>query len=136
MENQIKQIVVDTDIIVDYLRKVEPQASVFKRLFLEDRVLFTAVSAYELRVGSKQTKRQANLKLLFQPRNTLPLDLPSAIEAGKILTELRAKREEISPGDVLISGICLSNNLPILTRNERHFNRVPKLKVITVNHLA
>jgi predicted nucleic acid-binding protein len=133
MENQINQIVVDTDIIVDYLRKVDPQASVFKRLFLEDQVLFTSISAYELRVGSEQTKRQANLKLLFQPRNTLPLDLASAIEAGKILTELRAKGEEISPGDILISGICLSNNLPVLTRNEGHFKRVPKLKVMTIH---
>ena len=136
MENQINQIIVDTDIIVDYLRKVEPQTNLFRQLLLEDRVLFTVISAYELRVGSEQTKRQANLKLLFQPQNTLPLDLTAAIEAGKILAELRARGQEIGPGDILISGICLSNNLPVLTRNEGHFSRVPKLKVMTIHDFA
>ena len=128
MENQI---IVDTDIIIDYLRKIEPQAEVFKKLYIEGRILFTSVSAYELRVGSEQTKRHIKLQTLFQSETTLALDLDSAIHAGKLLTILRAKGQEISPGDILIAGICISNNLPLLTRNAEHFGRIPNLQLFS-----
>lgn len=128
MENKV---VVDTDVIIDYLRRVEPQADVFKELYVEDRVLFTSVSAYELRVGSERAKRQIKLQDLFQPENTLVFDLKSAIIAGRVLTDLRTKGQEISPGDILIAGICLSNGLPLLTRNTEHFCRIPKLRLLS-----
>lgn len=129
------KIVADTDIIVDYLRAQMPQAKVFKKLLLQDRLLFTAISAYELRVGSRVTRRQADLAVLFQEEITLPLDLRAAIAAGKVITQLRGKGEEIGPGDVLIAGICLSHQLPLLTRNVDHFGRVEGLISYTPEQL-
>lgn len=129
------KIVADTDIIVDYLRAQMPQAEVFKKLLLQDRLLFTAISAYELRVGSRVTRRQADLAVLFQEETTLPLDLRAAIAAGKVITQLQGKGEEIGPGDVLIAGICLSHQLPLLTRNVDHFGRVEGLISYTPEQL-
>ncbi len=125
------QVVVDTDVIIDWLRRIEPQRTVFRRLFEENRVFLTTVSAYELRVGSELTRGQVSLEPLFEPDRTLSFDLLAAVEAGKIETELRGRRQEIGPGDTLIAGICLSRDLAILTRNHGHFSRVPGLEVLT-----
>jgi predicted nucleic acid-binding protein len=38
--------------------------------------------------------------------------------------------------DVLIAAICLEHELPLLTLNEDHFQRVSELTVVTVAELA
>jgi len=125
------RIAIDTSVLIDFLRDVTPQADIVERLVREDRDLYTAVSAYELRVGSGETKRDRMLTQLLRTDNTLPLDLAAAAEAGKVIEELRSRRSEIGPGDVLIAGICLVNSVPILTGDHNHFSRVPGLQVLT-----
>jgi tRNA(fMet)-specific endonuclease VapC len=41
----------------------------------------------------------------------------------------------ISLSDTLVAGICLAADLPLLTRNVKHFDRVDGLKLITPNSL-
>ncbi|MBC8496778.1 MAG: type II toxin-antitoxin system VapC family toxin [Anaerolineales bacterium] len=38
--------------------------------------------------------------------------------------------------DTQIAGICLSHNLPLLTRNTDHFQRVPGLELISPEEIA
>jgi predicted nucleic acid-binding protein len=41
----------------------------------------------------------------------------------------------IGLADILSAGICLSNELPLLTRNVDHFNRIEGLKLVTPDGL-
>jgi predicted nucleic acid-binding protein len=41
----------------------------------------------------------------------------------------------IGLADILSAGICLSNNLPLLTRNVEHFNRVEGLRLVSPDGL-
>jgi predicted nucleic acid-binding protein len=61
----------------------------------------------------------------------LPLDLESAFLAGDIQKELIRKGEIIDPEDCMIAGIALKSNEPLLTRNLKHFKRIPGLQVET-----
>ena len=38
--------------------------------------------------------------------------------------------------DTLIAGICLAQQLPLLTRNVRHYQRVPGLQVVSPTDVA
>ena len=41
----------------------------------------------------------------------------------------------IGLADILSAGICLANDLPLLTRNVEHFNRIEGLKLVTPDGL-
>jgi len=60
------------------------------------------------------------------------LDLtPAASEMAASVNRYLARRgERIGDPDTLIAGTCLDAGLPILTRNARHFERVPGLEVL------
>jgi len=94
----------------------------------ERRLPFTAVTAFELRIGRDFTAQQRDsYRLLI--RRTLPLDAREALMAGALFSQLLASGESIGLLDCLIAGICLRRDLPLATRNVRHFGRVPGLRL-------
>jgi predicted nucleic acid-binding protein len=59
------------------------------------------------------------------------LDVPSSKRAGVIAHALDSIGKGIDPEDAMIAGIALQNREEILTRNTKHFSRVPDLRVTT-----
>jgi predicted nucleic acid-binding protein len=47
-----------------------------------------------------------------------------------VLRELRATGQGIDVRDAMQAGICLEADAPLVTRNVRHFVRVPGLQVV------
>ena len=64
-----------------------------------------------------------------------PFDEAAARQAAKMHDELIRSNEDIGVKDVMIAAICLERKLPLLTLNERHFNRVAGLTVLTPDKL-
>ena len=56
----------------------------------------------------------------------------AAILAGEIYASLERKRDGVGVQDALIAGICRRFDLPLATRNVRHFKRVRGPRVIEV----
>ena len=52
--------------------------------------------------------------------------------AAKILAYLERKGIALELRDVFIGSICLVNSVAIMTRNLRHFRRIPGLEVIEI----
>jgi predicted nucleic acid-binding protein len=50
--------------------------------------------------------------------------------AAAVNRHLEGQGGRIGAPDTLIAGTCLDAGLPILTRNARHFGRVPGLEVL------
>jgi len=61
--------------------------------------------------------------------NPLPLDDGSALTGGSVFTHLSALGTPIGVLDCLQAGICLHHDVPLATRNRRHFERVPDLEL-------
>lgn len=59
------------------------------------------------------------------------LDGDGAARAGEIDALLLRRREPIDPEDSMIAGIALARGEPLLTRDARHFARIPGLQVET-----
>lgn len=133
MEAAEEDVCVDTDILVDYLRKREPGFSIFnKRRF---NAAISTVTVFELLFGanlsSRKEERILELRSLFEQHPILPFDEASAEHASEVGAELRVKGESIEIRDLFNASICLRQNLAILTRNKNHYARVPGLKVIS-----
>ncbi len=122
-------VVVDTDLVIDFLRARGPGAAFVRKLVQERRLRLTAVTAFELRFGTDFHERSADIMRLCH-RRVLPIRLREALRAGEVQSALRALGQPIGEADCLIAGTCLARNLPLATRNRRHFERVEGLELL------
>lgn len=125
-------IIADTDLVIDYLRGAGDGARLVRESIVSRRLRLTAVTAFELRVGTDFLDRRDDILRLLRSR-TLPLDARSALRAGEVATALRAQGQEIGSADCLQAGTCLRWDVPLATRNRKHFERVPGLRLVDLD---
>lgn len=128
-------VVVDTDVLIDYFAGISPSAEAIAQLLTEDRLAVTALTLFELACGAQTPAQLDDLELLAQAAYLLDLDSPSALRAGAVYRELRARGELLETADLLIAGCCLAAGLPLLTRNTAHFRRVRGLKLLEAEEI-
>lgn len=82
--------------------------------------------AFKSQTPHSQIARLEAVKSRF---DVLPFDLAAAQQAAKARAHLERQGTPIGPADTMIAGIALANNLTLVTRNTREFERVPGLRV-------
>lgn len=122
-------VVVDTDLVVDYLRGRGAGVRLVRDLVTAGTLRLTAVTGFELRVGTDFLDRRDDILALFQMR-TLPISLTAALRAGEVAALLRQRGQPLGLADCLQAGTCLHHDLPLATRKRRHFERVDGLRII------
>lgn len=133
MENA--RVIIDTDILVDFLRNKQQAASLIESLEENNCLLATtAINAFELYYGAhKSTDPEKNLHSTTQLLNRLvllPLTPKSAQRAGHIYAALERQGQPIGLRDTLIGAIALTRNFSITTKNIDHFRKIDDLKLI------
>ena len=68
--------------------------------------------------------------------NIIDFSEKEAIESAKIRADLEKKGTPIGPIDVLIAGCAIANNLILVTRNTKEFQRVENLKLVNAHFAA
>ena len=127
------QLVVDSDVIIDLLRQ---SGLTLRAALARLDCALTAISLHELLATPTLSARQTtSLNYLLQVMPVLAFDEPAAERSAEIWRSLSGRGELIGLADILSAGICLSNDLPMLTRNIEHFSRVAGLKLITPDNL-
>jgi predicted nucleic acid-binding protein len=66
----------------------------------------------------------------WEAARCLPLGRRAGLRAGALLQALRAAGSEIGMSDSMQAAICLEADLPFVTGNIRHFERVDGLEVV------
>ena len=61
--------------------------------------------------------------------DVLTLDKLGAEKAAEVRRDLQGAGQDIGMGDSLIAGIALAYDLPLLTRNQKNFQRVKNLRL-------
>jgi tRNA(fMet)-specific endonuclease VapC len=89
----------------------------------------TVISRFELLSGAKSAKQLARLMEFLRAVPSLGLDDAAADSASEIRWALERSGEPIGVADSQIAGIVVSNNGSLLTRNRRHFERVPGIRL-------
>ena len=127
-------LIVDTDILIDLLRKRDYAVSLIKRLEDEVELATSAINAFELYRGAyksqNQEKNLASVKGLLNSLRMLNTDEDSMEIAGKITASLERDGNMVDIRDLLIASIALVNSFGVLTNNVRHFNRIRHLRVV------
>ena len=120
--------IADTDVLIDYLAG-KGEADAVERLLRRGGLRTTVISRFELLAGAKNAKQLAGLVQLLAAIPSLELDDTAADTASEIHKSLERSGNTIGMADSLIAGIVISNGGSLLTRNRRHFERIPSLKL-------
>jgi tRNA(fMet)-specific endonuclease VapC len=120
--------VLDSDVLIDHLRDTGPGRELIDELAAGSGFWITAVTAFELALGSSYARDPAPANALLAAP-CLMLTREAALRAGALLRELRSFGSGIDVRDAMQAGICLQADVPLVTRNVRHFSRVPGLQV-------
>jgi len=129
----VSGFLLDTNVLSEVIKK-RPDSGVLERLgSVPAEDLFTSVICVtELRYGAMRHPRGAKIWERIEseilPRvQVLPLAMSEALRAGDLLAALTKRGEPIGFEDVLISATALENGLTTVTRNLKHFTRIPGL---------
>jgi predicted nucleic acid-binding protein len=122
-------MVADGDVLIDFLEGRAPAAN---RIALElDRgqLRTTVITRFELLAGARTARQLKLIGELLAALPCLPLDEPGADAAAEIRRTLERDGVGIGMADSLIAGIVMVHRGVLLTRNRRHFERVPGLSL-------
>ncbi len=122
----------DTNTIIYFFKGI---GDIKKTLFSHSPkdIYVPSIVIYELEVGiaksNNSRKRKEQLDSLLSDINIVDFSQKEAKSSANIRALLEKAGTPIGPIDTLIAGCALSNNLTLVTRNIKEFQRVDGLKV-------
>ena len=126
------KVVIDTNIIIDYLRTGN---EVFQRLVSQQaeqtiELYLSSMSVLELFVGKSSKRDSTKLIQCIAPCTVLSMNQDVARFAGELK---RDNNLSIAIADLVIAESALSINAQLATRNKRHYQGIPKLRLYPLN---
>jgi tRNA(fMet)-specific endonuclease VapC len=121
--------VLDTDVLIDYLRGSGPGAALVRSLAPSLGYRVTAIAAFELALGRSYAADPNPVHALLAVE-CLQLDRGAALRAASLLRELRESGRPLEIRDALQAGVCLQAGATLVTRNLGHYTRIPGLRVV------
>jgi predicted nucleic acid-binding protein len=124
---------VDTSFAIDILRGTPEAGAKLREIEAAGEIAMASVSVYELlHVSGDLTKeRMAERDGLIRTFRVLPLDERAARKAAEVHSALDRSGVSIEIRDLLIGAVALANNSALVTRNEKDFNKMPELNVVS-----
>jgi predicted nucleic acid-binding protein len=129
----VDALILETSFLVDLERELIADCPGPAQLFLEShkvqKLLITFTVAGELAAGPRMNER-ATWNELVSPFEVLPCTPEVSWRYGRLYRYLSENGLLIDANDLWIAATALAFGMPVVTRNERHFGRVPELDVI------
>jgi predicted nucleic acid-binding protein len=95
----------------------------------------TSINAFEIWFGAFLAPEKAKLARCTEEflgqMEVVDFDYASAVEAGRVLADLRKRGEPIEIRDLFVGCICRVSGISLITRNMKHYRRIRGLKVLT-----
>ena len=127
---EYSRVVVDTSIFIDYLRSKDKINSDLYKIPGSKKIYISSVTLYELLMGATNDQKRNDVRLLTEDLIVLPFDEQVSIRASELYHELRKANKMIEFRDLFIAATCLTHNLPIMTTNKIHFQRIESLSIV------
>ena len=129
----MEKYVLDTDILIDFLRGKDKAVSIVKKLKEKGFLATTIINVFELFWGAYRLRKKEKINIvrrLIERLEILPLNEKVAESAGKEIAYLESIGLPIDIRDLLIGIIAKEHNYIIVTGDEEHFQRIRGLEVV------
>ncbi len=129
-----RNILVDTSIIIDFLRKKNKQNSLLWKIKEKgfNCIIFT-ITVFELYVGAITSKHITDLKKILKWMDIISFTSDIAEQSGEIYKNLKKKNQLIEFRDIFIGATSIVLNIPLLTLNESHFKKIEGIKIFHIH---
>ena len=123
------KLLVDTDIIIDYLKGVKPARELFRSGDVD--IYCSVLSKKELLSvsGLSDSERRKIVELLSKIK-VLKIDNDITKKYSSLIKKYSARQELMA--DYIIAATAWAKNLPLLTRNRKHFEHIEEIKLSPV----
>lgn len=123
-------ILLDSSILIEFFRKQNKSKSVLFHLTDRYRFCISVITMFEIQIGIKSERQQHEHQILMKNIHVLPLDQFCIETAVTVHKNLTIQNTQIGLADLLISATAIHHSLPVATLNQKHFKRIPNLKLI------
>ncbi len=120
------RFLLDTDVLIDYLRGAEHAAKFLERL--EGDLLVSSITVAELYSGVRSPDEEDALDQFLQAFAVVEVDSAIAKQAGSYRHEF-SKSHGTGLADALIAACAEDSKATLVTLNRRHYPMVKRLKV-------
>lgn len=129
----MNRVLIDTDILSYYFKGDKKVIRNFETYIQHyDLIEISIITYYEIIGGlmAKNALKQLSVFEDFIADNiVIPMTENSAKISAELYSNLRQNGKTVDDIDLLIAGIAIDNELTLITNNEKHFNRIPELRV-------
>jgi tRNA(fMet)-specific endonuclease VapC len=129
-------ICLDTSVLIDYFRKVKKEKSFFFALTSQySSFAVSVITEFEIQIGSNESQK-GFWDDFFRQVLVLPYDRRANDEAVRIFKDLKSTGNLIDMPDLLIGATAKAHNMKLATLNEKDFERIPGLELLTSNSFS
>lgn len=124
----------DTSVVIDCIRGKKETSQFISNLkgsLFINYIVIAELSEGIYRVKDSKAMEAGIDAFINGVDGVLPINYNVSKLFGKIRTDLKEKGQIVEDFDILIASTCIENNLPILTLNKKHFDRIVGLEVLT-----
>lgn len=129
----MNRALIDTDILSYYFKgDADVVMNFSKYLDQYDLIEISLVTYYEITSGllAKNALKQLAVFEDFANENiVIPLTEKSVRISAELYSTLRQTGNSLDDIDLFIAGVAIENELTLVTNNEKHFARIPGLKI-------
>ena len=133
MDGQMENLIcLDSSVLINHYREKQKSNTFFYKLLKEyDGFVLSIVAQFEVFIGASKVADEKIwadffLDVLILPYT--PVINKIAIEASK---RLRKSGQQLEFKDLIIGSTAMQVNLPLATLNEKHFDKLDNLAIIT-----
>ena len=123
----MKNILVDTDILINFLRGREKAGDFLSALLDEATVCCSVITVAEIFAGMKEPERKKTEELL-DSLNIIAIDRKIAEKAGSYKNRIKSHKLEMD--DCLIAATAFSENALLATGNGKHYPMTDIEKIV------
>lgn len=116
---------VDSDILVDYLRHTEAAANYLDSL---GDWSVSVVTGLELIAGAKDKREVAEIDLFLSAYHVVPTN-PEIGQLAYNIMKAQAKANDLDPCDAMIAATAIYEGLQLSTKNGKHFRNIEALEI-------
>lgn len=123
-------MIIDTSIVIQYIRAKNKSVTTLYNITNQKNFFISTVSLYELYIGANSIDKIRDIQLVTGKLAVLSFTYLASLKASEIYLQLKAKNQLIEFRDIFIAATCIVQNLPIVTLNKKHFERIEGLEVV------
>ena len=117
-------LLIDTDVLIDYLRDYADAVSYLESL--SEPAYISAITVAELYAGVREGKERVALDSFVKAFEVVPVDEGIATRGGLLRRDYR-KSHNVGLADAIIAATAESKNAELVTLNKKHFPMLTRI---------